>query len=88
MFIGLVESFAAALVAMALAIVFTGIWVNDTAARAVRELHVLGLRPGRTYTLGGAWALHAARDRRNLLWAVLAVFAWLACVVALHLARR
>lgn len=82
MFIALVESFAAALVAMTLAVVFTGLWVNDTTARAVRELRVLGLRPGRSYKLGGAWALHAARERRNLLWAVLSAAAWVACVVA------
>jgi hypothetical protein len=82
MSIALVEPFAA-LGAMALAIVFTCLWVNDTAARAVRELHGLGLRPGRSYKLGGAWALHAARERRNLLLALLSAAAWLAWVVAL-----
>jgi hypothetical protein len=82
MSIALVEPFAAALVAMTLAIVFTRLWVNDTSARAVRELHVLGLRPGHSFKLGRAWALHAARDGRNLLWAVLSAAAWVACVVA------
>jgi hypothetical protein len=82
MFTTLVEPFAIALVAMALAIVFTRLWVNDTAARAVRELRVLGLRPGHSYKLGGAWALHAARERGNLMWAALSAAAWVACVVA------
>jgi len=40
-----------------------------------------------SYKLGGAWALLAVRERRNLLWAVLAVIAWMALVVSLDLAR-
>ena len=87
MSIGLVAPFAATILILALAVIFTRLWVNDTTSRAVRELHTLGIRPGRTYRLGGAWALHAVRERRNLLWAALAVIAWMALVVSLDLAR-
>jgi hypothetical protein len=78
---------AAPFVALALAVTFTRLWATDTASRAIRELHRLGLRPGRTYKLGVAWALVAARDGRNLLWAVLSVSAWLFGLVGLHFAR-
>ncbi|HJW74966.1 MAG: hypothetical protein A2V77_16850 [Anaeromyxobacter sp. RBG_16_69_14] len=87
MSVGLVAPFAATILILALAVIFTRLWVNDTASRAVRELHTLGIQPGRTYKLGGAWALLAVRERRNLLWAVLAVIAWMALVVSLDLAR-
>ncbi len=87
MAIGLVAPFAATILILALAVIFTRLWVNDTASRAVRELRILGMRPGRNYKLGGAWVLLAVRDRRNLLWAVLAVLAWMALVVSLDHAR-
>ncbi len=87
MSIGLVAPFAATILVLALAIIFTRMWVIDTATQAVRELHTLGIRPGRTYKLGGAWTLLAAGERRNLLWAVLAVIAWMALLVSLDLAR-
>ncbi len=87
MSIGLVAPFAAAIMVLALTVIFTRLWVNDTEPRAVRELHTLGLRPGRTYTLGGTWALHAARERGNLLLAILAVAAWIAVVISLDVAR-
>jgi hypothetical protein len=87
MSIGLVAPFAATILILALAVIFTRLWVNDTASRAVRELHTLGIRPGRTYKLGGAWTLLAVRERRNMLWAALAVIAWMALVVSLDLAR-
>ena len=48
----------------------------------------LGVRPGRTYKLGGSWALRAARERGNLLLTLLAVAAWIAVVISLDLARR
>jgi hypothetical protein len=76
MFTGLVGPFAASLLVLALAIVFTRLWVNDTASLALRELRIRGIRPGQTYKLGSAWALVAVRDRRNLLWALLAVSSW------------
>ena len=86
--IGLIAPFAATILVLALAVIFTRLWANDLASQAVHELHILGIRPGRTYRLGGAWALRAARDRRNLLWAVLGVVAWIAVVVSLDLARQ
>jgi hypothetical protein len=79
---------AATLVAFTLAVLFTRIWVNDTAARAVQQLKVLGMRPGRHYKLGGAWARLAARDGRNATWASLALVAWVGLVVAVDVVRR
>jgi hypothetical protein len=86
MSIGLVAPFAAAIMVLALTVIFTRLWVNGPESRAVRG-YTLGLRPGRTYTLGGAWALHAARKRGGLLLAVLAVAAWIAIVISLDVAR-
>ena len=80
--------FAGTVAVLALAVLFTRLWVNDTSAQAVRQLHVLGMRPGRNYKLGGAWARLAVRDRRNLLWAGLALVAWVALVVSLDAVRR
>ena len=79
---------AAALLALALAVVLTRLWVNDMDARAVQQLKVLGMRPGRRYKLGGAWALAATRDSRNALRASLALAAWVAVVVAAQVVHR
>ncbi len=79
---------AGSLLVLALAVLFTRLWVNDTASQAVRHLHMLGIRPGRHYKLGGAWARLAVRDRRNLLWGALALLAWIALVVTLDGVRR
>ena len=84
--IGLVAPCAATIVVVAVAVALTRLWVNDTASRALRELRALGIRAGHSYKLGGAWTIHAARDRRNLMWAVLSAVAWLGSVVSLHLA--
>ena len=83
-----VAPFAGTVLVLALAVLFTRLWASDTAARAVRRLHALGMQPGRNYKLGASWAFAAARERRNLLWALLAIGAWTAFVVSLDLARR
>jgi hypothetical protein len=88
MFTGLVGTFVATAVVLALAVVFTRLWVHDTASQALHELRVRGIDPGRTFKLGGAWALVAVRDRRNLLWALLAVCSWVATVYSLDLVAR
>ncbi len=80
--------FAGTALVLALAVLFTRLWVNDTAAQAVRQLTVLGIRPGRSYKLGGAWVRIAVRDPRNFLWAGLALVAWVALVVSLDAVRR
>ncbi len=79
---------AGTLAVLALAVLFTRSWVNDTAAQATRRLRILGIRPGRNYELGSAWTQFAARDRRNILWAGLAVAAWIVLVVSLDGVRR
>ncbi len=85
---GLIAPFAATSLVLALALVFTRLWTNDTASYALRELHALGIRPGRTYKLGGSWAISAVRNRRNLILAIVAAAAWMAFAVSLNLARR
>ncbi len=79
---------AGPILVLALAVLFTRLWVSDTSAQAVRQLQVLGMRPGRQYKLGGAWTRAAVRDPRNVLWAGLALVAWVALIVSLDLARR
>lgn len=70
-----------------LALVLTRMWASGTISHAARELSILGLRPGRSYKLGTAWILLAARERRNLVWAVLSVAACVGVVVSLELVR-
>lgn len=79
---------AAVLAVLALAVVFTRLWMNDVATKAAHDLRVLGMRPGRHYKLGGTWARVAARDPRNLLWAALALTGWIALVISLDAFRR
>jgi len=67
---------------LALAVVLTRLWAHDTTTQALRELNALGMQPGRKYKLGSTWALLAARDRRNVRWAALALVAWVALIVA------
>jgi hypothetical protein len=85
---GTIAPLAATIPLLVLALVFTRVWASGTASHAVRELSILGMRPGRNYKLGASWVLFAARDRRNLLWAVLAVLAWTAVVASVKLAGR
>jgi hypothetical protein len=80
--------FAAVIALLVLALGFTTLWANATISHAARELSILGMRPGRSYKLGPAWVLLAARDRRNLRWGVLALAAWIAVVVAVSFARH
>ncbi len=70
-----------------LAVALTRLWLKDTSSRALRQLYLLGMQPGRTYKLGGSWALVAVRDGRNLLLAILAVAAWIAVAVSIHAAH-
>ncbi len=70
-----------------LALVLTRMWASGTISHAARELSILGMRPGRSYKLGPAWVLLAARERRNLVWAVLSVVAWVGVVVSFKLLR-
>ena len=86
--IGIHTPFAATIPLLLLALVLTRLWANATAAHAARELYLLGMRPGRSYRLGAAWVLLAARDRRNLTWAALAMAAWIAVVVSVNIAKR
>ena len=84
----LIAPFVATILLVVLALALTRLWANDMVSHATRELSILGMRPGRSYKLGAAWVLLAARDRRNLLWAFLAVVAWIAVVVSVNLARQ
>jgi hypothetical protein len=83
----LMSPFAATIALVVLALVLTKLWASGTISHAVRELSILGMRPGRSYKLGPWWLLVAARDRRNLLWAVLSTLAWVGVVVSVNLAR-
>jgi hypothetical protein len=86
--IGIDVPLAATIPLIVLALVLTRLWANATVAHAARELNMLGMRPGRSYRLGATWVLLAARDRRNLVWATLALAAWIAVVVSVNLAKR
>ena len=86
MSLGLFGPIAATLAVLALAVLLTRLWVADTASHAVRQLQLLGLRPGRVYKLGGAWVLVAVRDRRNMVWGILALAAWVAAAVSVPFA--
>jgi hypothetical protein len=88
MLTGFSAPLAATFASLVLALVLTRMWANATVSHAARQLSILGMRPGRSYKLGAAWVLLAARDRRNLLWAILSVVAWAAVVVSLHFARQ
>lgn len=67
---------------LALAVLFTKLWVTDFSHGVARQLSHLGIDPGTSHRLGGSWFLQAVRRPRNLLWALLAGFAWIALVVA------
>jgi hypothetical protein len=84
----LMSPFAPTIPLVVAALVLTRLWASGTVSHAARELSILGMRPGRSYKLGAAWVLSAARHRRNLFWAVLSALAWIAVVVSLNLARR
>jgi hypothetical protein len=88
MTIGVDVPFAAMIPLLVLALVLTRLWANSTVAHAARELNMLGMRPGRSYRLGVAWVLLAARERRNQVFATLAMGAWVTVGVALNLAAR
>lgn len=84
----LTSPFAATILLVVLALALTKAWASGTVSHATRELSILGMRPGRSYRLGAAWLLLAARERRNLRWAVLCALAWIAVAVSVNLATR
>ncbi len=84
----LTPPFAATILLVVLALALTKAWASGTVSHAARELSILGMRPGRSYRLGAAWLLLAARERRNLRWAVLCGLAWIAVAVSVNLATR
>lgn len=79
---------AATILLVVLALALTKAWASGTVSHAARELTILGMRPGRSYRLGVAWLFRAARERRNVRWALLSALAWAAVAVSLDLARR
>jgi len=86
--IGISAPLAATIASLVLALVLTRLWANATVSHAARQLSILGMRPGRSFRLGAAWVLLAARDRRNLLWAILALVSWIAVVISVNFARQ
>jgi hypothetical protein len=88
MSVGFVAPLAAAILVLALAVVFARLWVNDACSRSPRD-HPLGSRAGRSGRVGEAWAFRAAHERGNvvIILAVLAIAAWIAVVTSLDAAR-